>query len=282
MNFKFILLVSFCLYGYIVQAQPNESFLFKGEWGFSGGINQYFGDLNPNNNFNVLNPSFNVYYRWNISKNFGLRFDVQYDKLSYSDQDNNQDYIEYRTRNLSFQNHTASIQAGIEFNFLKFTPGSYRNRFTPYLGLHLGLLYTNPFALDKNEEPVFLRPLITERLDLNDASEKYNVFSIIVPIRIGFKYNITEKVNIFGEVAYVFTPTDYLDDVSKNYAGIDAFSNNSTAAYFQDRSVGQIYGVKGKQRGTDSFSDTYFTARFGFSFNNLISCCPVPSKIRYY
>ncbi len=279
---NFICLIGLFVLGLSAVAQPVESFLFKGEWGFSVGANQYNGDLNPVGNFNYFQPSFNVFYKKNISKNFGLRFAFEYNKLAYSDAYNNADYIEYRERNLSFENQTFGFLAGVEFNFLKYTPGSYSNRFTPYLGLNLGVIYTNPYSFDELGNQVYLRPLITERLDINDKTEKYDFITAVAPVTLGLKFNVSTTVNIFTEFSYVFSFTDYLDDVSQKYAGIDAFKGDAVAAYFQDRSISQVYGVKGKERGSGSFNDNYITGRIGVSFNFLESCCPVPEKIRYY
>lgn len=279
---KYILFINLFFCGLCSIAQPVESFLFKGEWGFSVGANQYLGDLNPVGNFNYFQPSFNVYYKKNISKNFGLRFAFEYNKLAYADAYNNADYIEFRERNLSFENQTFGFLAGVEFNFLRYTPGSYNHRFTPYLGLNLGVIYTNPYSFDNLNNQVYLRPLITERLNIDDKSEKYDFITGIAPVTLGLKFNVSTHVNLFAEFSYVFTITDYLDDVSKQYAGIDAFVGQPVSAYFQDRSFNQVYGVKGKERGSGMFLDNYMTGRFGVSFNFLESCCPVPEKIRYY
>jgi hypothetical protein len=47
--------------------------------------------------------------------------------------------------------------------------------------------------------------------------------SLCVPFTFGAKYSINENMNVFAEIGYRFTNTDYLDDVSTTYAGPDAF-----------------------------------------------------------
>jgi hypothetical protein len=42
--------------------------------------------------------------------------------------------------------------------------------------------------------------------------------AIAFPLTVGFKYAINSDINVFAELGYRFTNTDYLDDVSTNYA----------------------------------------------------------------
>ena len=47
---------------------------------------------------------------------------------------------------------------------------------------------------------------------------------------------LSTKINISFEIAHRFTTTDYLDDVSTTYIGVDKFpAPTSVAAIFQDR-----------------------------------------------
>jgi hypothetical protein len=84
-------------------------------------------------------------------------------------------------------------------------------------------------------------------------------------------------MNIGLEIVYRFTTTDYLDDVSKTYAGIDNFPKLSPAAALQDRSNetgGTPIGVAGKQRGYSNQNDGYIMAEIMFSFNITSYHCP--------
>ncbi|MDI9337354.1 MAG: hypothetical protein QM539_02890 [Alphaproteobacteria bacterium] len=328
----FLILVFLNLLNNISYSQPVESYVTSSEFGFSTGINQYFGDLNPQNNINYPQTSFNLFYKLffvngkgnhpnlNIPK-LSVRFDLDYNRLSYYDAKNSPNLIDYRARNLGFDNTTFGIGAGIEYNFLRFSPAelytphdigephlTYKqsrknkqkqehfdhvvngtqhhrsNIFTPYIGIGISFLYTDPYNFDQNRK-VYLRPLITERLSLNDDQEKYSQIAINIPMKLGFKFAASASTNIFAEMTYNFVLSDYLDDVSKKYAGIDAFVSNSDAAKFQDTSPNQIYGVKGKDRGIPSTSsinfDSFITFRVGLSFNIIKSCCPYPQYIKY-
>ena len=109
--------------------------------------------------------------------------------------------------------------------------------------------------------------------------------AICFPLTVGLKYAITDRINVFGEVGYRFTTTDYLDDVSTTYAGAENFyvtdaSGNTQiddpAYYLQDRSyeTGTSIGIKGRQRGNSSQNHAYIIMHFGFSLNLSSYKCP--------
>ncbi len=51
----------------------------------------------------------------------------------------------------------------------------------------------------------------------------YGSMGICLPFGVGAKYAINPRMNIGVEISHRFTNTDYLDDVSKTYVGIDRF-----------------------------------------------------------
>ena len=260
-----------------IKGQPVESILYKREIGISLGNVVYFGDLNPNYNFKVLKPNLQIFYK--INKFFfhrvGVKFALDYNYLEYADANNDGHFIELRERNLSFKNETFGISTQLTFDLLNLNPGSSDKWFTPYINAGIGLIYSNPFDYDSKKNAVYLRPLITERTNIYDKTPIYSNFVFVSPLTIGFKFSLNKKINIFFEGTYTYAFTDYLDDVSKNYASKAAFTNNQVANYFQDRSVNQKYGVSGKRRGIENTgNDAYFSFQIGVSWNDLISCCP--------
>ncbi|GAC1531564.1 MAG: hypothetical protein NVS3B15_11150 [Sediminibacterium sp.] len=101
-----------------------------------------------------------------------------------------------------------------------------------------------------------------------------------IPVTLGFKYALNERSNVFTELTYRFTSTDYLDDVSGNYAP-DAFpplpnGSPSPAFLLQDRSyeTGTPIGIKGRQRGNSRQKDSFVTLKVGLSFNLQSYKCP--------
>ena len=171
-----------------------------------------------------------------------------------------------------------------DFNFFKFVPNDLNYLFTPYITLGVGIFSYDPYAM-LNGSKEYLRPLGTEGQNANYLGRKpYSTMSFSIPFGVGVKYNITEKINVSFEVAHRFTGTDYLDDVSKTYAGAALFPNDpggpSIAQLLQDRSYeidpNNMIGVQGRQRGFSKQKDQYVIAEIGISYNLSKIVCPTP------
>jgi hypothetical protein len=264
---------------YTSQAQVLESYVQEGEFGFGVGMGHYFGDLNTNASLNRPKFSAGVFFRKQINNYVGVKLSANYAQLGYSDV-----YSKNETqqlRNLSFNSSIWEIAISGDFNFFKFYPGVEGYTYTPYVSLGVGLFSYDPYAYYNNEK-VFLRPLGTEGQgsSLYPDKKPYSTMAFTIPISIGFKYNISDKTNLFMEVGYRFTGTDYLDDVSTTYAP-DAFpalpnGNPSLGYILQDRSfeLGTPIGLKGRQRGNSQQKDAYAIAQVGLSFNISSYRCP--------
>ena len=105
--------------------------------------------------------------------------------------------------------------------------------------------------------------------------------AVCIPVGFGIKYAVTSKVNLSFEVAYRFTTTDYIDDVSTTYVGADKFPSvngaPSVASLLQDRSYetgATTIGNEGSQRGFSKQNDSYAIAEVGISFNLSSYRCP--------
>ncbi|MEN9371014.1 MAG: hypothetical protein RLZZ64_89, partial [Bacteroidota bacterium] len=85
------------------------------------------------------------------------------------------------------------------------------------------------------------------------------------------------NLNIGFEVAYRFTTTDYLDDVSTTYAGANMFTPGTPGYILQDRSLTvPMLGVAGKQRGFSQQKDQYVFAELTLSMSfNSYKCVDV-------
>ncbi|MCD6064179.1 MAG: hypothetical protein K0R82_2090, partial [Flavipsychrobacter sp.] len=109
----------------------------------------------------------------------------------------------------------------------------------------------------------------------------YGNFAICFPMGAGIKYWIRPGLNFGVEVANRLTLTDYIDDVSKTYVGVDKFpsdpQNPSPGAALQDRSVEVTdvpLGRPGKQRGNTQSRDQYMFLQFNLSFQLKTYKCP--------
>lgn len=261
------------------KAQLMESFVHQGEVGVSIGAAHYFGDLNPNIKVNRPKIAAGVFFRKQISNYIGVRVSADYAMLGYSDVYS--DNATQRRRNLSFNSNVWELAVAGDFNFFRFQPGFKGYHYTPYVGIGLGVFSYDPYAY-LNGEKVQLRPLGTEGQgsSLYPDLKPYNPIAISIPFTIGFKYALNEQMNLFGEFTYRFTNTDYLDDVSGQYAP-DAFpplpdGSPSPAFLLQDRSyeTGTSIGIKGRQRGNSPQKDAFATFKVGVSFSLQSYKCP--------
>jgi hypothetical protein len=144
--------------------------------------------------------------------------------------------------------------------------------------LGIGAFTYDPYAFT-NGQKEFLRPLGTEgQLAGYQGRKPYNTLAMCIPIGVGIKYNLSEKINFSIEVAHRFTTTDYLDDVSTTYVGANKFIGSPVAGLLQDRSVeinpDSPLGIEGRQRGWSKQRDQYIIAEVGLTYNISTYRCP--------
>jgi hypothetical protein len=268
-----ILTLTFALHS---NAQMNE-YAQEGEFGITAGLAHYFGDLNNRNQINRPKIALGAFVRKQFGNYTAVRLSAHYALLGYSDiYSDNQYQIR---RNLSFNTNIFEIALQGDFNFFKFIPTDPAHSFTPYATLGIGFFSYDPYAFYGNEK-VYLRPLNTEGEGFYKGRKSYGSMAMCFPIGFGLKYAINDKVNLSFEVTHRFTTTDYIDDVSTTYIGVDKFPSpnggKSIAAIMQDRSVevGTPIGIEGRQRGFSKQKDQYIIAEFGVSFNITSYRCP--------
>jgi len=264
------------------QGQDINSYVQQGEFGIALGGGHYFGDLNTNASLNRPKFSGGVFFRKQFSNYIGLKVGVNYARLGYSDIYS--DHNEYqKRRNLSFNSNVWEFAVSGDFNFFKFYPGISGYSYTPYVSLGVGVFSYDPYAY-LNGQKYFLRQLGTEGQGSAAYPDRkpYGSMAVCFPFAVGFKFNVSEAINVFAEVGYRFTTTDYLDDVSTTFTP-DAFTplpngDPSPAMLLSDRSyeTGERLGIKGRQRGNSSQKDGYVLAQVGISFNISSYRCPKP------
>jgi hypothetical protein len=261
------------------KAQTLEAYSHQAEYGFSVGLGHYFGDLNTGAKINRPKFSGGIFFRKQVNNYVGVRIAANYAFLAYSDVYSTNPVEQQR--NLSFNTNVWEMSVSGDFNFFKFVPGFEEYRFTPYVSLGIGVFSFDPYAY-LGAQKYLLRPLGTEGQGsaLYPDKKPYSPIALCIPFGVGMKYAINENMNVFGEISYRFTNTDYLDDISGTYAP-DAFpplpdGSPSPAFLLQDRSyeTGTSIGIKGRQRGNSLQKDAFVTMQVGLSFNIQSYRCP--------
>lgn len=267
----FIILIVFTAFN--IKAKAQYESVQEGEYGISAGVAHYFGDLNNRAAFNRPKIALGGFYRKQFNNYAGVRLSAHFAQLGYSDQYSENAY--QRSRNLSFNTNIFEVALSGDFNFFEFIPTDPNHSFTPYATIGVGVFSYDPYAYLAGQK-YFLRPLNTEGQTFYKGRKEYGTMAVCIPVGMGIKYAVSEKINLSFEIAYRFTTTDYIDDVSTTYVGIDKFPVSSVAAQLQDRSyeLGTPIGIEGRQRGFSKQKDSYAIAEFGISFNITSYRCP--------
>lgn len=267
---------------FLSSAAQVDGVVQEGEFGVTVGAAHYFGDLNTNAALNRPKPALGIFFRKQFGEYIALRLGAHYAQLGYSDVYSKNEY--QKRRNLSFNSNIWEATLQGDFNFMRFVPGAPEFAFTPYVTMGVGVFNYDPYAYLQGKK-YFLRPLGTEGQGstVYPGRKPYSAVAFCLPLGMGVKYNINPNINFSFEVAYRFTTTDYLDDVSSYYYP-DAFATtlpdgSATPWYaLQDRSYetgdGVRIGTKGRQRGFRNQRDAYVIAEVGLAFTLTSYRCP--------
>lgn len=244
------------------------------EHGIALGASNYHGDLAYNIVPKETNLALGVHMRYNLSPYWSYRAGVTHGTISGSDQN----FDEYKLRNLSFKNEIWELSNVFEFNFLPFGSRTLSKDFSSYAFMGLAVFHNNP----KTYYDGYWRNLRKLRTEGQTSKSQYGVIQMAIPFGGGVKYNITKNWVLGVELGWRKTFTDYLDDVSTVYPDlkVQASTNGSLSASLSDRSwevegVGEPLSLPGDERGDPALKDFYFFSMVSFSYRfTPIACWP--------
>nr|MBP7471811.1 outer membrane beta-barrel protein [Prevotella sp.] len=190
----FIYMILSCV---IVKAQDDPE--YRMEIGAGAGLVNYLGDYNGNL-FGDLQPMGTIIGRYLFNPTTALRLKVGFGKLKGSSGDVDTYYPDMdedvmTKADYKFNSTLVDMAMTFEYNFLPYGTGrDYRGskRLTPYIYIGLGTTYA--------------------KCD-NDKS----TFTFNVPLGIGLKYKLAERVNLGVDYALYFTQSDELDGQKDPY-----------------------------------------------------------------
>jgi hypothetical protein len=184
MNRNYFLL--FLLMGFTsVNAQIHEIGVFL------GGSN-YIGDVGPTTYIAPDELAFGLLYKWNKSPRHSWRFSYNQAKITSSDI--NSDSHGRTPRGLNFENNIKEVSLGLEFNFFDFNLHEFEPKITPYI--YSGISY---FAYD---ELFYIA---------GQQKKDYRNGALAIPMTLGIKANVFERIILGIEVGARYTMTDNLD-----------------------------------------------------------------------
>ncbi|MEA3448261.1 MAG: DUF6089 family protein [Bacteroidota bacterium] len=177
---------AFIIFSFSLHAQQ------AGEIGIHAGGSYYLGEINWGQPF--YSPRVNVggFYKQHINTRLAIKYGGLYTHLQGFDEDSHFRY--QRLRDAGFATTLFEVAAQVEYHFLIYEIGKTKNNFktkdnfyTPYVNLGIGGCY---------------------------AMESNHVFSVILPMAVGIKMNLTRQIVVGAEWAFRKTFTDMLDNLT--------------------------------------------------------------------
>ena len=166
-NFKKIVLSLIVVLLTCVMAIAQE---YKYEIGGGIGLSSYMGDANKNNPFSGLHPSFGAVFRKNLNFRWAVKADLLMGKVSGDTKNSENVYL--GNASAEFSRNFYELGGQMEFNFLPYSdkfPYLQTSKISPYLMAGVGLTFAPG-------DEVF--------------------FGLNVPVGLGVKYKVKNKVNL--------------------------------------------------------------------------------------
>lgn len=173
------------------RAQDDPEYLMEGGAGI--GVVSYEGDFNSSI-LKDMQPMASLLLRRNFNPYMGLRLAASYGKLKGTSSDVETYYPDYQESVYRFNSSLVDVNLTYEYNFWPYGTGrDYRGakRFTPFIFGGLGATGV--------------------------SGEKKKVFTANIPLGLGVKYKIGERLNLGVEWAMHFSLSDKLDGVKDPY-----------------------------------------------------------------
>ncbi|HEY5692191.1 MAG TPA: DUF6089 family protein [Cyclobacteriaceae bacterium] len=222
--------------------------------GFSFNAVNYYGDLAPkpqrvSTDISFTRPGFGLSFVHRFGPRYSVKGEFLYATLKGSDTDSadpgdlGNGIFRYQ-RNLSFRNRIKELSVVAIFDLYD-NQSAYisRVKWTPYAFLGVAAFHHNPQAqapttdlfgnpLAEAGQWVDLRPLGTEGqhstllpTDVNYGVKEYKSLAISIPFGFGARFRLNEVMDLWADIGFRYTFTDYLDDVSQNYVDLDRLSS---------------------------------------------------------
>jgi hypothetical protein len=236
-------------------------------FGVFGGISDYLGDI-THKIYQNSRPALGLDLSYPITNRISIRGGFTYGKVGGADSLNpRQDFV---LRNLSFQTSITEFSLVAEINTFDM---DYK-RWSPYIFGGLAVFHFNPYTYDQRNNKVYLQPLSTEGQGLPGYSQKpYALTQLALPFGGGIKFDISDKLRIAGEIGLRKLFTDYLDDLSGNYADPNELmatkgQQSVDISYREDELPnGDLnYPSKGETRGSSKYKDYYYFTGIHLTF----------------
>jgi len=206
------------------------------EVGALGGYTVYSGDLSRSEfglYFEDIGLAYGIFARYDIIKPVSLRLGINYAEVSGDDANGSNPQ-----RDLNFRSDVFELSLVGELNLYGAASSSDNFLFVPYLFAGVGIFNFNPEGRFEDTY-VELQPLGTEGQGLPGYEAPYQLTQVMVPLGIGAKMTINNKITVGFEVGARKLFTDHFDDISAaevNYRDI-LRGNGTLAAQLSNKNI---------------------------------------------
>lgn len=267
----------------------NASAQYSMDFGMSLGAANYLGEIGGGEGearpwlldmkFQQTQFAFGGFYRVNFTREIAAKLSFNYGRIEGADSlSGNPARV---ARNLSFRTDLIEFALEGQYAFLSFNDISRRSKnrvdFNTYATIGVGYLLYYPHA-QFNDKWFALRPLATEGIE-----NQYDESAIVIIGGLGASVTFNRKIRLGFEAAYRFSNTDYLDDVSTDYAydpnspfddaelpfeESKIFANRSDEAYARGDAdlPDRNFYRRGNRRGNPDNNDGYIFAQATISY----------------
>ncbi len=257
------------------------------EIGVTAGANNFLGDVGGSTgvgghfikdySLQTIKPLigasaiFNMNY-WSAFK-FGVNFSSVEGADSLINNGGGQERWRYN-RNQSFRSSIVEAYAGVDiFPFMMLEQEKEIRQLSPFIGVGVGLFHFNP-KTKLNDEWVELQPLRLEGQGFTEYPDRqqYSLLQLYIPVTVGVKYYINNKLALSGGVNFRQTFTDYIDNLSTTYIDPTLFEKYlqpdqaSLAMQLYSRSKTPEKVRPDIEKANSQNNDTYVTVFFSLSF----------------
>lgn len=187
------LLIFVLMLGGVAPLSAQDDPEYRMEIGVGAGLGGYLGDFNGSPVHN-LQPMVSAVGRYVFNSYMGLRLTAGYATMKGSSADVETYYPDYAATPYTFKHSLYDVALAFEYNFWPYGTGrDYRGakRLVPFVAVGLGAAY----------------------VDTGDKGK----LALSVPLGLGVKYKVSERVNLGLEWAMHFVQSDELDGVKDPY-----------------------------------------------------------------
>ena len=180
------------------QSEPE----YRMEIGVGAGLTTYVGDLNGNL-LHDMKPTGDIVARYKLNPRMAWNLNIGATQLKGSSKNSESWLPDLQERPINFKTSLYDVQIRYEYNFWAFGTGrEYHGArpFTPFLTLGLGFTIADAKLTQQDSE-----------------NRKESSFALQMPIGIGVKYKLADRLNLTAEWVMHFTGTDKLDGLHDPY-----------------------------------------------------------------